>query len=130
MSVSFSLFFASIIAGSKGKKQFVHVPGSQVTWKLCQKFYEAGYISSFSLTDTKELPFIRVRLRYLPTGESILSGLKVLTRSSQRNYISYAGVRKLIRTKRLDFLLSTTKGLIWSSQARNYRLGGELICVV
>lgn len=127
MSVSVSLFFASIYGGSVGKRKYVQVPASRETWLLCEKFYKAGYISSFSLSEDP-LFRIRIKLKYFPSGMSMLENLEVVTKSSQRNYISYRQVQKLFRTRRRGFLMRTVFGYLWSSELRNYRVGGELVC--
>ncbi len=129
MSVSVSLFFASLIGGSKGGKRFVQVPASQDVWLLCEKFYKAGYISQFSVTDDSYF-LLSVRLKYFPSGHPVLQSLEVATKSSQRNYVSYSDIQKLFRTKRRPFLLRTARGYLWDTEVRNFRIGGELVCFV
>jgi ribosomal protein S8 len=127
MSVSVALFFASLYGGSLGRRKYVRVPASRETWLLCEKFYKAGYISSFFLGEDPVFK-IWVRLKYFPSGLSVLENLDVVTKSSQRNYISYQQVEKLFRTRRRAFLMKTTLGYLWSSEVRNMRIGGELVC--
>lgn len=128
MSVSFSLLFSSLVGGSKGGKRFVHAPCSHLNLEICRKFYNAGYITSFSITDAKLLPYIKIKLRTTPSGASALDGLRVVSKSSQRNYQSYASLERLVRTKGYNFLVRTSKGFLWSQEIRSFRVGGELIC--
>jgi ribosomal protein S8 len=127
MSVSVTLFFASLYGGSLGKRKYVRVPASRETWLLCEKFYKAGYISSFFLSEDSAFK-IWVKLKYFPSGLSVLENLEIVTKSSRRNYISYRQVEKLFRTRRRVFLMRTVFGYLWSSELRNFRVGGELIC--
>lgn len=130
MKSSTSIFFASIIAGTKAGKRSIRAPATEETFLLSRKLYNAGYINSFSLDVYSSVPKLIIFLRYLPSGQPVLINFRLLTKSSKPTYINKQNLDRFQRTKRIKYLIKTTKGYFWSTELHNYNIGGELICSV
>lgn len=73
--------------------------------------------------------FLKLQLKYGPTGLPAISGLKRLSKPGQR---IYARAKELPRlsTGLGAIIISTSKGLMTDKKARKEKLGGEVICQV
>lgn len=105
----------------------VDVPASRLKEDLLQVMAEEGYIASFRRLEEKGRPLLRVGLKYDAEGDPIVGGLERVSRPGRR---VYAGAREIPEV--LDGLgtsiVSTSRGIRSGRQAREERLGGEILC--
>jgi len=115
-------------AGRVGKPE-VTMPSSKVSCGVAAVLKAEGYISDFDNINDDKQGLLRIRLKYTPTGDHIISEIR---RSSKPGRRMYCGVEELPRV--LDgmgiSILSTSKGILSDRQCRAENIGGELICTV
>lgn len=108
----------------------VEIPASNLKREITKILFDQGYIVSYQFNEDKVQGTIKIALKYdRDTKESVI-------RKIQR--ISTPGLRKYVGSKELPRVLnglgiaivSTSKGVMTSKQARIENVGGEVICYV
>lgn len=115
-----------IIAGHK----VVEIPASNLKKDITKILYDKGYILSYKYVDDDRQGLIKIALKYDP--ESKVPAIKSLERISKPGLRQYASVDNLPRV--LNGLgvaiLSTSQGVMTDKEARNLKIGGEVLCFV
>lgn len=115
-----------IIAGHK----VVEIPASNLKKDITKILYDKGYILSYKYVDDNRQGIIKIALKYDP--ESKVPAIKSLERISKPGLRQYASVDNLPRV--LNGLgvaiMSTSQGVMTDKEARNLKIGGEVLCYV
>jgi small subunit ribosomal protein S8 len=121
---SFYNLVAHIRNAGAVQNTFTCVPLSTFNIKALEIFYREGFISGYSMLDSRQA---KVFISYLPNGVAIAGSLKVISRPSKRVYVSW---KKLVSYYSGTFcLISTSQGLMTGTEAIRLQVGGELVCV-
>ena len=114
------------------KGEQVVMPFSKVKFKIASILKEAGYISEVERKNKKvkksEHEYLQLTLKY-QDNQGVLSGVKIISRPSRRMYIKAEEI-KSVRSGYGLAVISTSKGIMNSREARKLGLGGEIICEV
>jgi small subunit ribosomal protein S8 len=112
----------------------VALPSSKMKAAIAAILREEGFIEAFEVADVegKRQPMLRITLRY--TGERrerrpVISGLKRISRPGRRVYAGKAEI-PWVRSGMGVAILSTPKGIMTGSRARQLGVGGEVLCQV
>jgi small subunit ribosomal protein S8 len=109
----------------------VRMPSSKVKEALAAILLREGYIEGSSVQDDPGRPgrTLEIRMKYSPERKRTISGLRRVSKPGLR---VYTGADKLPRV--LGGLgvavLSTSHGLMTDREARQRRMGGEVLCYV
>ena len=108
-------------AGQIGKEVVV-IPASKITTALAAVLEKEGYVASVA---KKKGGPLTITLAY-KNGRSVISGSKRISKPSRRMYM---GVREIKPVKRGHGLLvlSTPHGVMTGQEAREKRVGGEVL---
>ena len=110
----------------------VVMPFSKVKFKIANLLKEAGYISEVERKTKKakktEHEYLQLTLKYLD-NQGALSGVKIISRPSRRMYIKATEI-KPVRSGYGMGIVSTSKGIMSSREAKKLGLGGEIMCEV
>jgi small subunit ribosomal protein S8 len=109
----------------------VDVPASNMKKSITKILHDKGYILDFKFEDTKNNQGnIKIALKY--NSQTKIPAIKKLIRISKPGLRKYADATTLPRViNGLGIaILSTSKGVITDKEARNYNIGGEVICHV
>lgn len=108
----------------------VEVPASNIRKDITKLLFEKGYILSYKFIDEGPQGIIKIALKYHP--ESKVPAIRSIRRISRPGLRKYASVDKMPRV--LNGLgvaiLSTSHGVMTDKEARNLKVGGEVICYV
>ena len=114
-----------------GRARLVRVSMSESNTKraIAQVLKERGFISDWSSDGHPQKPTLFVELRYDEHSEPIIEGLERVSRPSRR---VYRGYRELgpVRGGIGIAILSTPHGILTDDQARESRVGGEVLAQV
>lgn len=113
--------------GGKAGKEAVYVPYSKVKAAIAAKLFEEGYINSYAHKERKKgADMLEVGVRYNETGEPIVTTAERVSKLSRRVYY---GVKDLapVRQGYGTLVLSTPKGILTDSEAREEHVGGEAL---
>ncbi|TDI35203.1 MAG: 30S ribosomal protein S8 [Acidobacteria bacterium] len=115
----------AIMAGHKS----TDMPASNIKEALARILEAEGYISGCERIKDRKQGILRVRLRYGPGGEPVITGLKRISRPGCRVYVSATEIPRVLGGLGIN-VLSTSKGLLSGSKARKQGVGGELLVSV
>lgn len=111
-------------------KDSVIVPSSRVKMSIAQILKDNNFIDSFEKRKKKgkrgDIEYIWINLKYNEDKTPAISGFKIISKPSRHMYISAKGI-KLVRSGYGISVLSTSKGIMSSKDARKNNLGGEIL---
>jgi small subunit ribosomal protein S8 len=114
---------------TRNKSKTVTILNSRVCRGIADVLRDEGYITGYDVIEDGRQGQIRVKLKYGPRGEILISKLDRQSKPGRR---VYTGVEELPRPLQgLGIaIVSTSKGVKSDRVCRTERLGGELLCVV
>ncbi len=107
----------------------VDVYGSKYAKSILAVLQKEGYIKSF--TDhigNKGIKMFRIDLKY-DSGQAVITSVKSISKPGRRVYSPIVNMPKVMNGLGIA-ILSTSKGVMSDADARNARVGGEVICHV
>jgi small subunit ribosomal protein S8 len=111
-------------------KEKVDIPTSKMKENIARILKDEGFISNYKvLYNEGRQGTLRVTLKYSPTKEPVLKGLKRVSKPGLRVYRGYEDMPR-IRAGLGVNILSTSKGLLTDRQAKDQQVGGEVLCQV
>ena len=111
------------------RKQFVVTPNSKLRAWVLDVLKSEGYIKSYEIEKTSTgIDTIKVSLKYFD-GEPVIKELKRVSTPGRRVYLGVDNLPK-VRQGLGVAVVSTSKGIMSDSQARQSRVGGEVLCTV
>ena len=111
------------------KHDTVEIPASNMKKAIGQILLEEGYIKSFEFIDDGVQGKLRIRLKYGPGGERVITGLKKISKPGLRVYARHDKLPKVLNGLGIA-IISTSKGLLTDAQARREAVGGEVLAYV
>lgn len=113
------------------KHDRLDVPASKVKAEMCRILDEQGFIAGFEELDNEAAPGkkLRIRLRYTPEGVPAVLHMARVSKPGRRVYRSADRLDPVLNGLGVG-IVSTSKGLLTDSEAREQRVGGEVLCEV
>ncbi len=111
------------------RHDLVEVPASNMKKSVLEILKSEGFINDFDYIEDGKQGVLRVRLRYGPNKEKVISGLKRISKPGLRVYAKRNEIPRVLGGMGLA-VLSTSQGVMSDKQARKAGLGGEVICYV
>ena len=112
------------------KHDRLDVPASKLKLEICRLLSEQGYVQSYEVVE-QEGPqdAIRIFLRYDDRGEPVIRRLQRVSKPGRRVYRGADEVRPVLDGLGVG-IISTPLGLLTDAEARERRVGGEVLCEV
>jgi small subunit ribosomal protein S8 len=109
----------------------VLMPSSKLKEALARILEREGYIAGFDVHDDSSRPGrqLKVVLKYTPDRKRTISGLKRVSKPGLRVYSKSDMVPRVLGGMGIA-ILSTNQGLMTDREARQRRVGGEVLCQV
>ena len=117
--------FTMIRNAVMAKKDIVDVPSSNTIKSIFEIFKRENYIDNLKSIEDKKQGILRVYLKYIQ-GKSAIRNIKRVSRPGLRIYVKQDKVPFVLRGRGMA-VVSTSKGIISDSQARELGVGGEVI---
>jgi small subunit ribosomal protein S8 len=111
------------------KHDRVDVPTSKLKAEICRILKEQGFIRNFKLVDQRPQALLRIFLEYDESGSPAITHLKRVSKPGRRVYRGADQIRPVLNGRGLG-VVSTNLGVLSDSQAREQRVGGEILCEV
>ena len=130
MTDSISDFLTRISNAIKANHRLVEIPASKMKQEMTRILFEKGYILNYKVEKSDVQGTIKIALKYHPVTKT--SAIRTLTRVSKPGLRKYAGVETMPKVMNgLGIaIVSTSKGLMTGTQAKQLNVGGEVICYV
>ena len=114
----------------QAKHRVVEIPASNLKRDITKILFEKGYILNYKFVEDGPQGSIMIALKYDPVNK--VNAIKKLIRISTPGLRQYAGYKEVPRV--LNGLgiaiLSTSKGVMTDKEARDLKVGGEVLCYV
>jgi small subunit ribosomal protein S8 len=107
----------------------VDIPGSRQKIDIAKVLKSEGFIKNFRIMDDKRQGIIRIFFRFDGNGESVIGGLKRVSKPGRRVYTKGDKIPQVLHGYGIN-ILSTSKGIMTDRQARKIGIGGEILCSV
>ena len=111
------------------ERPHVNIPLSKVKRGLAEVLKREGYIWDWEEMADKPHSHLRVHLKYGPNGERIIRRIRRISKPGRRIYKGSDGLKPVLGGLGIS-ILSTSRGVISDREARQRRLGGEVLCEV
>ena len=112
------------------KHETVIVPASKIKVAIADILVREGYIKSFEIVEKEVQNDILITLKYAPVkGLKVVTGLKRVSTPGLRVYASVDNLPKVLNGMGIA-ILSTNKGILTDKEAREQKVGGEVLAYV
>ncbi|MEG1751763.1 MAG: 30S ribosomal protein S8 [Clostridia bacterium] len=111
------------------KHEIVSIPASKEKKSIAQILLDQGFIKSFEIQTEKPATNIIITLKYDENGQSVIEGLKRISKPGLRVYAEKDKLPKVLGGLGIA-IISTSKGIITDKKAREENVGGEVLCFV
>jgi small subunit ribosomal protein S8 len=109
----------------------VRMPSSKLKEALAAVLQREGYIEGFGVVDDPARPgrVLEITMKYSPERTRTISGLRRVSKPGLRVYTKADKLPRVLGGLGVA-VLSTSQGLMTDREARQRRMGGEVLCFV
>jgi small subunit ribosomal protein S8 len=109
----------------------VRMPSSKLKESLAVILEREGYIAGFSASDDPTRPgrVLEITLKYTHERDRVIGGLKRVSKPGLRIYVRADRLPRVLGGLGVA-VLSTSQGLMTDREARQRKVGGEVLCHV
>lgn len=111
------------------KHQTVDVPASNMKKSIAQILLDEGYVKSVDYIDDGLQGQIKIVLKYAQGKESVIKGLKRISKPGLRVYAKNEEIPKVLGGLGIA-IISTSKGVMADKEARKAGVGGEVLAYI
>ena len=115
----------------KAQHRVVDIPSSKMKKEITKILFDQGYILNYKFVeDGTPSGSIKIALKYDPVDKvSAIKSLKRVSRPGLRQYTGYKDMPRVLNGLGIA-ILSTSKGIMTNKQAKDEKIGGEVLCYV
>jgi small subunit ribosomal protein S8 len=110
------------------KKSKVSTPGSRIRQHVLDVLQSEGYIRGYSTVEQDGRSEFEVELKYYD-GEPVIREISRISKPGRRVYVSVKNIPRVANGLGVS-ILSTPKGVMSDSEARDQNVGGEVLCTI
>ncbi len=107
----------------------VEMPISKVKSNLADVLKREGYIWDWKAEAGEPVGQLQIDLKYGPSGEKVIRHVKRVSKPGRRVYSSARDLRPVLNGLGIS-IVSTSKGLLSDREARQQKVGGEVLCEI
>ena len=111
------------------KHETVSIPASNEKRAIAKILLDEGYIVKYEEVENEGHKNILVTIKYDETGDSVIQGLKRISKPGLRIYAQKDKLPKVISGLGIA-IISTNKGILVDREARKLGVGGEVLAYV
>lgn len=107
----------------------VDVPASRMKQAVAQILKDEGFIVDFERLNEGPQGTIRIKLKYGPNKEKVITGLRRISRPGLRVYTNKTEIPRVLGGLGL-VIMSTSRGIMSGKRAKKEGCGGEVLAYV
>ena len=111
------------------KHETVSVPNSKMKKSIVDILVNEGFVKSAEVVEKDGKSEIVITLKYGAKNEKVITNLKRISKPGLRVYCGYEQLPKVLGGLGIA-IVSTSKGVMTDKQARNNKIGGEVLAYV
>ncbi len=115
-----------------GGQQLVSMPSSKLKIEIAKILHSEGYIEEYEESEENDRKTLRLKLKYVGERRSrkpVITGLKRVSRPGRRAYVRKSQI-PWVQSGMGVAILTTPKGVMTGTRAKQLGVGGELLCEV
>ena len=113
----------------RNKVERVDCRNSKICQGIAKVLKEEGYITDYAVIEDGRQGILRVELRYGQRGEPLFQLVERQSKPGRRLYVKSTEIPRPLAGLGIS-IVSTPKGVLSDRQAREQKVGGELICTI
>jgi small subunit ribosomal protein S8 len=114
---------------SSAKHESVDIPASNIKKDIARILLDEGYVKNVELIDDGKQGLIRIALKYTANKQSVISGIKRISKPGLRVYANKDELPKVLGGLGIA-VISTSKGIMTDKSARAQGVGGEVLAFI
>lgn len=108
----------------------VEIPASNLKKEITKILFDKGYILNYKFVEDGPQGTIKIALKYDPVNKvNAIKSLKRVSTPGLRQYVGYKDMPRVLNGLGIA-VLSTSQGVMTDKEARNLKVGGEVLCFV
>ncbi len=111
------------------KKERVDIPKSKVLLEILKILKRENFIGNYKPIEDKKQGVLRVYLKHGKSGKPALISLKRISKPGLRVYVKKGDIPTVLGGLGIA-ILSTPRGMLTDREARDLKVGGEVLCYV
>jgi small subunit ribosomal protein S8 len=111
------------------ERPHVDVPSSRLKLGVAEVLKREGYIWDYQVIEAQPINQLRIELKYGPNGERVIQSIRRVSKPGRRVYSKSTELRPVLNGLGIS-IISTSKGLVSDREARQQKIGGEVLCEV
>jgi small subunit ribosomal protein S8 len=111
------------------ERSHVDMPLSKVKRGLAEVLKREGYIWDWEEIEGQPSSLLRLHLKYGPNGERVIRQIRRISKPGRRIYSGAVRLKPVLGGLGIC-VISTSRGVISDREARQRKLGGEVLCEV
>ncbi len=111
------------------RQETVEIPSSNMKKAIADIMLSEGYVKDVKTVDDGYNGKLVVTLKYTENNQSVISGLKRVSKPGLRTYRGAAEMPKVLGGFGIA-IVSTNKGIMTDKQAKAANVGGEVLCYI
>ncbi len=111
------------------EKPSVEMPLSKVKRGLAEVLKREGYIWDWEEISDQPSSHLRIHLKYGPNGERVIQKVRRISKPGCRVYRGSGKLKPVLGGLGIS-IISTSRGVISDREARQRKLGGEVLCEI
>lgn len=115
--------------GVKARFESVEMPLSNLKVNVAKVLKDEGYITDYHILEQGVQGLLKVDLKYGPNNEQVITGIRRVSKPGLRQYKKNNGIPKVMSGLGVN-IMTTSHGVMSDREARQRKLGGELLCEV
>ena len=115
--------------GLVARHESVSIPASNTLKAVAKILLDEGYVKAVDYIDDGLQGQIKVTLKYAQGKESVIKGLKRISKPGLRVYAKNDEIPKVLGGLGIA-IISTSKGVMTDKAARNAGIGGEVLAYI
>ena len=111
------------------RKKEVSIPSSHIKVEIAKILKEEGYIKNYKAIDDNLQGVLSISLKYNADRESVISGLKRVSKPGCRIYCKSDSIPKVLDGLGI-VIVSTSQGMATGRKCQELGVGGEVLCQI
>lgn len=107
----------------------LELPASKMKRQIAELLKEEGFIRDAEYIEDNKQGIIRIFLKYGPNNERVINGIKRISKPGLRVYAQSTDIPRVLGGLGVA-IVSSSKGVITDKQARQQKLGGEVVAYI
>jgi small subunit ribosomal protein S8 len=114
---------------SSAKHETVDIPASNIKKDIARILLDEGYIKNVEFIEDGKQGVIRIVLKYTGNKQSVISGVKRISKPGLRVYANKDELPKVLGGLGVA-VISTSRGVMTDKKARTEGVGGEVLAFI